>query len=137
VTDTTDPYAALRERGAALRYQVLGGEPAPPPHTGTEVLSAAFRDASTALAWGGIWSRPGLALRDRSLLAVAVLTTLHRPDELAMHIPAAVRNGLTVGELSEALLHVGLYAGFPAARAAAEIAERVLDGRDGSPEVRP
>jgi len=109
-----------------MRYRVLGGTPGAPPHTGAEVLSDAFRDVSTTLAWGGIWSRPGLTLRDRSLIAVAVLTTLHRPDELAMHIPAAVRNGVTVPELTEALLHVGLYAGFPAARSAAEVAERVL-----------
>ncbi|MBA2554528.1 MAG: carboxymuconolactone decarboxylase family protein, partial [Geodermatophilaceae bacterium] len=86
-----------------------------------------FQDYITASVWGSIWSRPGLDRRTRSCITVAVLAALRAHEELALHVRAAIRNGVTREEISEILLHVAGYAGAPAANSALAIAERVLD----------
>jgi 4-carboxymuconolactone decarboxylase len=91
-----------------------------------EAFGQRFREVATTLAWGGVWCRTGLSLRDRSLITVAVLAALNRVDELAMHLPPAIRNGLQLDELEEALIHVGIYAGFPAAATAISVGQRAL-----------
>jgi alkylhydroperoxidase/carboxymuconolactone decarboxylase family protein YurZ len=95
-------------------------------------FSAPLDDFITRIAWGEVWARPGLDRRTRSAVTVAVLTALGRTEELALHIPAAVVNGLEPGEVAEVLLHCAVYAGVPAANTAFGVARRVLD-IDASP----
>lgn len=120
-------YEPLYETGRAIRSKVLGEAYVAKAAQASEQFGSEFQEMTTALAWGGIWAREGLALRDRSLIAISVLAALNRPGELAMHIPGGLRNGLGVQELEEALLHVGLYAGFPATTAANKVAQAVLN----------
>ena len=122
----SDPYQPLQERGKDVREHVLGAEWIQTARKRGEVFGGNFQDIVTSLVWGGVWSRPGLSLRDRSLVTVAVLTALNRPDQLAQHIEGALRNGCTREELEEALVQIGAYAGFPTAVIAIGIAQKVL-----------
>lgn len=78
----------------------------------------------------GVWSRPGLPARDRSLITVAALCALHRPNELKLHIGRALDNGLTKGEISEIIMHMAIYGGFPVAVEGMAIAKEVFDSTD-------
>ena len=80
----------------------------------------------TRYAWGEIWSRPGLDRRTRSCITVAMTVALNRPDELALHLRGALRNGVTVAELREVLLQTAVYCGVPAAHTAFKVAQEVL-----------
>jgi 4-carboxymuconolactone decarboxylase len=113
----------LFDAGAAVRREVLGPERADRPPT---EFGKPFREYVTRTAWGAVWARPGLDRRTRSAVTLAVLTALHCHDELAMHVEAARRNGLTPDEIAEVLLHTTVYAGAPAGNAAFAIADRVL-----------
>jgi 4-carboxymuconolactone decarboxylase len=124
VTDGND-----RERhaaGMAVRRQVLGDDHVDRAVAGTDEFTADFQDFLTRYAWGEIWTRPGLDRRTRSCITLAVLATLHHDEELAMHVRAALRNGLTPQEVAEVLLQVGVYAGIPAANRAFKVAQRTL-----------
>jgi len=74
----------------------------------------------------GIWARPGLDLRSRSLVTLGILIALRQPEELKVHVMAAIRNGCTVKEIEEAIYHATAYTGFPAAVQAAAVADEVL-----------
>jgi 4-carboxymuconolactone decarboxylase len=89
-------------------------------------LTADFQDFITRYAWGEVWTRPGLTRPERSMITVSVLAALGREHELALHLRAAIRNGLTPGQISEVLLHVAVYAGVPAANRAFAIAAETL-----------
>ncbi|GAB7042845.1 MULTISPECIES: bifunctional 3-oxoadipate enol-lactonase/4-carboxymuconolactone decarboxylase PcaDC [Catenuloplanes] len=112
--------------GMVVRRQVLGDEHVDRAVAGTTPLTAPFQDFITRYAWGEIWSRDTLDRRSRSMITLAVLTALHCHDELAMHVRAARRNGLTAAEIGEVLLHTAVYAGVPASNAALAVARRVL-----------
>ncbi|SFA90809.1 4-carboxymuconolactone decarboxylase [Amycolatopsis marina] len=114
------------EAGMAVRREVLGDEHVDRAVAGTTEFTAPFQEYITRSAWGAVWTRDGLDRRTRSCITLAVLTALHCHDELAMHVRAAVRNGLTAAEIGEVLLHTGVYAGVPAANAAFAIAQRTL-----------
>ena len=89
-----------------------------------------IRDAFTELVLetgGRVWRRPGLEPAQRSLATISVLTALVRPDELEAHIRMGLRNGLTEREICETIIHCAVYAGFPAAVRAMEVAKRVFD----------
>jgi 4-carboxymuconolactone decarboxylase len=122
----SNPYQPLQERGADVREHVLGAEWIQSARQRGEIFGGGFQDIVTSLVWGGVWSRPGLSLRDRSLVTVAVLAALNRPDQLAQHIDGALRNGCTREELEEALIQIGAYAGFPTAVIGIGIAQQVL-----------
>jgi 4-carboxymuconolactone decarboxylase len=77
-------------------------------------------------AFGALWTRPGLGRRDRSLVTLGILIALRATDELQIHIPAAVKNGLTQDEIAEVIYHSSGYAGFPAASAALRVARDVI-----------
>ena len=119
----TDAY----ERGMAVRREVLGDEHVDRAVAATTPFTAAFQEFITRAAWGEVWARDGLDRRSRSMVTLAVLTALGRPEELAMHVRAARRNGVTAAEIGEVLLHTAIYAGVPAANSAFAIAQRVLD----------
>jgi 4-carboxymuconolactone decarboxylase len=117
---------ATKDTGMTVRRQVLGDEHVDRAVAGTTAFSAPFQDFITRYAWGEVWARPGLDRRTRSAVTLAVLTALHCENELAMHVRAALRNGLTAEEVGEVLLHTTVYAGVPAANAAFAIAQRTL-----------
>ena len=110
------------EAGMTVRRQVLGDAHVDRAVAGTDEFTADFQDFITRYAWGEVWSRPGLDRRTRSCITLAVLATLHHDDELAMHVRAALRNGLSPQEVAEVLLQVGVYAGVPAANRAFRVA---------------
>ena len=85
-----------------------------------------FQDLITRFAWGAGWSRPGLDRRMRSAITLAALVSLKAENEIGMHVRAALRNGLTVEEIQEVLLHTTVYAGVPAGNSAFRIAQEVL-----------
>jgi len=114
------------EEGMAVRREVLGDEHVDRAVARTDEFTADFQDLITRYAWGEIWTRPDLDRRTRSCITLAMLATLSHDDELAMHVRAAVRNGLTRVEIKEVLLQVAIYAGVPAANRAFAIAQRVL-----------
>jgi len=115
-----------RDRGMKVRREVLGDEHVDGAIERTTPFTADFQDLITRYAWGEIWSRPGLDRRMRSAITLIALVALGRDEELAMHIPAALRNGLTEDEIKEVILHSAIYCGVPAANSAFAIAQRAL-----------
>jgi 3-oxoadipate enol-lactonase/4-carboxymuconolactone decarboxylase len=116
-----------RDRGMHVRRAVLGDTHVDNAIASTTPFTAPFQDFITRYAWGEIWSRPGLDRRSRSMLTLALLTALGHEHELAMHVRAALRNGLTAEEIGEVLLHTAVYAGVPAANRAFAVAKQVLN----------
>jgi 4-carboxymuconolactone decarboxylase len=114
------------EQGMRVRREVLGDDHVDRAIAKTDDVTRDFQDYITRNAWGDIWSRPGLARRDRSLVTLALLAALQHEGELAMHIRAALRNGVTKAEIQEVLLQVGVYAGVPTANRAFAIAQETL-----------
>jgi 4-carboxymuconolactone decarboxylase len=93
---------------------------------GTTPFTADFQSFITRYAWGEVWSRPGLSRAERSMITLTALAVLRQDEELAMHLRAALRNGLSPDQIKEVLLQVAVYAGVPAANRAFAIAARVL-----------
>ena len=119
----------LHTRGMALRRQVLGDA-----HVDVAVARASAdpflapaQDMATEFGWGAVWSRPGLELKTRSLLAMTCLAALGRHAELRAHIRGAVSNGATREEIRETLLQAGVYCGVPVTLECTRIAKEVLD----------
>jgi 4-carboxymuconolactone decarboxylase len=125
-----------REQGMAVRRDVLGDAHVDRAVANTTDLTEAFQDFITRFAWGDVWSRPGLDRRTRSIVTLAALTAVRAEGEIAMHVRAAIANGLTPQEISEVLLHTGVYAGVPAANSAFAIAQRTL-AEMGVAEAQP
>jgi 4-carboxymuconolactone decarboxylase len=116
------------ERGMAVRRAVLGDAHVDRAEARRSPLTSDFQDYITRCAWGEIWTRPGLDRRTRSCITVAMLVALNRTEELAMHLRAALTNGVTVEELKEVLLQTAVYCGVPAANTAFRVASEVLEG---------
>ena len=119
------------DRGMEVRRAVLGDAHVDRAIARTSDFTADFQDLITRYAWGEIWSRPGLDRRMRSAITLTALVALNRPEELAMHLRAALRNGLTEDEIKEILLQCAVYCGVPAANGAFAIAQRVLEEEAG------
>ena len=115
------------DQGMRTRREVLGDEHVDRAVARTTEFTADFQDLITRYAWGEIWSRPGLDRRTRSCITRTALVALGREEELAMHVRAARRIGLTPDEIKEVLLHSAIYCGVPAANGAFAIAQAVLD----------
>lgn len=120
------------ERGLEMRRQVLGAEHVDRSMAGVSDFSRPVQELVTEYCWGAIWTRPGLDLRTRSLLNLAMLTAMNRSHELAVHVRGAVTNGCSRDEIREALLQTLVYCGAPAALEAFRVAERVLDELEAS-----
>lgn len=114
------------EAGMAVRREVLGDEHVDRAVANTTAFTERFQDYITRAAWGSIWTRDGLDRRTRSCVTLAVLTALRCENEIAMHVRAALANGLTADEIGEVLLHTAVYAGVPSANAAFAIAQKTL-----------
>ena len=113
-----------------IRREVLGDEHVDAAEERTSAFTADFQDLITRYAWGEIWARPGLDRRMRSAVTLTALVAQGHWEELALHVRAAVRNGLTHDEIKEVLLQTAIYCGVPAANRAFAVAQRVLE--DGS-----
>lgn len=113
--------------GQVVRRQVLGDEYVDGVSEPQTEAQAAFQELVAGMAWGSVWTRDQLSLRDRSLLNLAMLTALNRPHELAIHIKGALNNGLDPIEIEEALMHTGPYCGLPAAIDAMRTARPILE----------
>lgn len=114
-------------QGTRVRREVLGDAHVDRAVAATTTLTAPFQDLVTRYAWGDVWSRPGLDRRTRSLLTLALLAALGHDTELALHVRAAVTNGVTHDEIGEVMVHTAVYAGVPAANSALAVAQQVLD----------
>jgi 3-oxoadipate enol-lactonase/4-carboxymuconolactone decarboxylase len=120
------------DKGMNVRREVLGDEHVDRAVERTTDFTADFQDLLTRYAWGEIWSRPGLDRKTRSCMVLTAMIALNRDEEFAMHVRAAVRNGLTRDELKEVILQSAIYCGVPAANNAFATAQRVLDELEDS-----
>jgi 4-carboxymuconolactone decarboxylase len=116
------------ERGLAVRRAVLGDAYVEATLIRRSELNHEFQDLLTRYAWGEVWDRPGLPRHIRSLLTIAMLVALNRPEELRLHLLAAANNGVTPAEIKEVLLQASVYCGVPAANAAFHLAAELLPG---------
>ena len=116
-----------RERGMEVRREVLGDDHVDNAIEGTTEFTKDFQDLITRYAWGEIWTRPGLDRRMRSAITLTALVARGHFEELAMHIRAARRTGLTDDEIKEVLLQSAIYCGVPAANQAFKVASEVLE----------
>ncbi len=114
------------EAGLRVRREVLGDEYVEQAMARTQELDTDFQRFITEVAWGSLWARPGLDRRTRSLITIAILAAQGRSEELALHLRATHSTGAQASEVAEALLHVAVYAGIPAANAAFAIARTEL-----------
>lgn len=110
-------------KGEVTRRKVLGDAYADRP---IDDLARPFTDLATKYVWGAIWSRPGLPLKTRSLITVSVLTALNMPEQVGLHTKGALRNGCSVEEIQEAILHTSVYCGTPAAGGALRAASKAI-----------
>jgi 4-carboxymuconolactone decarboxylase len=113
-------------QGMTVRREVLGDAHVDRSVAATTPFTEPFQDFITRYAWGDIWSRPGLTRAERSLVTLGVLTAMQHETELAMHVKAALRNGLTPEQIGEVILHVSVYAGVPVANRAFPVAQRAI-----------
>ena len=113
--------------GMRVRREVLGDDHVDRATEGATDLTADFQRLVTEHAWGDIWTRPGLDRRTRSLITLTALVARGHHEELALHLRAALRNGVTVDEIKETLLQSAIYCGVPAANTAFRIAHEVLE----------
>jgi 4-carboxymuconolactone decarboxylase len=114
------------EDGLRVRREVLGDEHVARAIAGTTDFTRDFQELITRYAWGEIWSRPGLDRKTRSCITLTALVALGHFEELALHVSAARRNGLTPDEIKEVLLQTAIYCGVPAANRAFKVAQEVL-----------
>jgi 4-carboxymuconolactone decarboxylase len=115
-----------KRKGTEVRRAVLGDAHVDRAEASRTPLTEEFQDLITRYAWGEIWTRPGLDRHTRSCITVAMLVALNRNEELALHVRAALRNGVTADELKEILLQTAIYCGVPAANSAFGVASKVL-----------
>ncbi len=122
------------EAGMQVRRQVLGDDHVDRATAATTDFTRDFQQLITEYAWGSIWTRPGLDRRSRSMITLAALVARGHHEELAMHVRAARRNGLSVDEIKEVLLQTAIYCGVPDANTAFRVAQAVLAGVESTPE---
>jgi 4-carboxymuconolactone decarboxylase len=124
----TDPeFEALFKKGLKVRKEVLGDAHVERSLAEADDFSRPIQDLVTAFCWGGVWSRPGLSRKERSLVNLGMLTALGRTDELAHHVRGALANGVSETEIREVLLQTAIYAGFPTALAAFRVARKAIE----------
>ena len=127
-SDASDRFDA----GMRVRRAVLGDEHVDRAVANQTPFDAPFQRFITEVAWGSVWARDGLDTRTRSLITIALLAALGRREELELHLRATRNTGTTPEEIREALLHVAVYAGIPAANSAFALARSIL-ATDGAP----
>jgi 4-carboxymuconolactone decarboxylase len=118
------------EQGMKVRRAVLGDAHVDTSLKNRTEFDEALQDLITRYAWGEIWSRPGLPRQTRSMLTLAMMVALNRPEELRLHLRAALNNGVTREEIREVLLQTAIYCGVPAANSAFHLAQEVFARQD-------
>jgi 4-carboxymuconolactone decarboxylase len=114
------------EKGLSVRRAVLGEAHVDRSLKNRNEFNEEFQDLITRYAWGETWTRSGLPRKTRSLLTIAMIVALNRPDEFRLHVRAALNNGVTREEIKEVLLHAAIYCGVPAANSAFHAAQEVF-----------
>ncbi|WP_097105058.1 4-carboxymuconolactone decarboxylase [Hoeflea halophila] len=115
-----------KSKGEQTRRSVLGDAHVDRAIAARTPFDEPFQELITASAWEGLWSRPNWSKRDRSIVTIALLAALGHEEEIAMHVRATANTGATEDDIREALMHVAIYAGVPAANTAFRIAKRTL-----------
>jgi 4-carboxymuconolactone decarboxylase len=136
VVTTEQPTLDLDPDGLAVRREVLGADHVDAAIARADAVTADFQELITRYAWGGIWTRPGLDRRSRSLITLTALVARGHHEELELHLRAARTNGLSVDEIKELLLQTAIYCGVPDANTAFRIAQRVLAEESDQPGSR-
>ncbi|MEV5408738.1 carboxymuconolactone decarboxylase family protein [Thermopolyspora sp. NPDC052614] len=126
MADATPEAEQLFARGLEIRREVLGPEYVDASLANADDFMRSFQNVTTEWCWGYTWSREGLDRKTRSLLNLAMLTALNRSPEIKLHVRGALRNGVTVEEIRETLLHATVYCGIPAGLDAFKAAHQVL-----------
>jgi 3-oxoadipate enol-lactonase/4-carboxymuconolactone decarboxylase len=124
--DGPDASESAYDAGMRVRREVLGDEHVDRATAAATPTTEDFQEFITRYAWGGIWTRPGLERRERSIVTITALVAGRHFDELEFHLRAALRNGLTREEIVEVLMQTAVYCGVPAANSAFAVAARVL-----------
>jgi 4-carboxymuconolactone decarboxylase len=122
------------DQGMATRRSVLGDSYVDEAQKSKTAFDEPFQDLITEAAWGHVWSRPTWSKRERSMVTIALLAALGHDEEVAMHVRATRNTGATPEDIMEALLHVAIYAGVPAANHAIKIAKNALRQMEGDSE---
>ena len=130
--DNTEPNNARHETGAATRRKVLGDAYVERAKENRTDFDAPFQDMIIESAWGHVWSRPNWTLRERSMVTIALLAALGRDGELELHVRSTRNTGATQDDIREAMLHVSIYAGVPAANHAVGIVKRTFEEMDAA-----
>jgi len=126
------------DAGMRVRRAVLGDAHVDRAEANTSAFDAPFQRLITEMAWGTLWASDGIDRRTRSLITIAILAALGRHDELALHLRATQQTGATPEQIREALMHVAIYAGVPAANSAITLAKSILTphiARDAPPSA--
>lgn len=116
----------LFDKGLKVRREVLGAEYVDAALKAADDFNRPIQELVTQMAWGEVWTRPGLDRRTRSFLNLAMITALNRPHELKLHVRGALNNGLTKAEISEVFLQTAVYCGMPAALDSFRVAREVF-----------
>lgn len=124
---SSDPISARHAEGMATRRSVLGDAHVDRAEAAKTAFDAPFQELITEAAWGHVWSRPDWTKRERSMVTIALLAALGQDDEMAMHVRATANTGATPEDIREALLHVAIYAGVPAANHAYKIVKKTYE----------
>ena len=114
------------DAGMKTRRKVLGEAHVERAETGKTEFDAPFQDMITEFAWGQVWSRPNISLRERSMITIALLSAQGQDEEIVMHARAAANTGASLDDIREVLLHVAIYAGVPAANHAFRLIKNSL-----------
>jgi len=118
--------SALYKKGLATRTKVMGRKHIAKRHASTDKFSLQQQQFVTEYAWGAFWTRKDLPLKIRSLVTIAMITALNRPEELKGHIRGALNNGATPEEIMGVFHHATVYCGFPAANGAVRVGAEVF-----------
>lgn len=121
-----EPEGERFGRGLEIRREVLGADYVDASMERSSDFMLEFQRITTEWCWGYAWSRPGLTRKERSMLNIAMLTALNRPNEIRLHVKGAVQNGVTVEQIREVLVQATVYCGIPAGLDAFKIADEVL-----------
>ncbi len=119
--------------GMATRRSVLGDAHVDRAEAAKTAFDAPFQELITEAAWGHVWSRPDWTKRERSMVTIALLAALGQDEEVAMHVRATANTGASPEDIREALLHVAIYAGVPAANHAFKIVKKTYEEMGGKP----
>jgi 4-carboxymuconolactone decarboxylase len=123
----------LFDRGMQTRRAVLGDAHVDGAEASQTEFDAPFQALITEGAWGSVWSRPHWSKRERSMVTIALLAALGHDEELAMHVRATRNTGASAADLREAVMHVAIYAGIPAANRAIKIIKQTFAGMTKAP----